>query len=388
MPGEAALRQVDLAPAPIEFCDLAAQRRHLGTKLDAAIMRVVEHGKFILGPEVEQLEKKLGAFCGATHVITCDNGTNALLLGLMALGVRPGDAVFVPSFTFCATAEAVAQIGATPVFIDVTPETFTLCPTSLEAGLVAAKKAGLKPVGVIPVDLFGHPADYRDIMLIAQMNKIWIMCDAAQSFGAVYCGRKVGKIGTLSTTSFFPAKPLGCYGDGGAVFTEDAELAKALRSLRFHGKGDHKYDNVRIGLNSRLDTMQAAILLEKLAIFADEILARNAVAARYHAGLKDHAITPIVRPECTSTWAQYTLRLPHHDRDAVAEELRRAGVPTAVYYPKPLHQQTAYKGFPVALRGLPVSEKMAKEVLSLPMHPYLDPVTQDRIIDAVRAALI
>ncbi len=387
MPGEALLK-IDPAPEPIEFCDLAAQRRRLGTKLDAAIMRVVEHGKFILGPEVEQLEKKLGAFCGAAHVVTCDNGTSALLLGLLALGVKRGDAVFVPSFTFCATAEVVAQVGAIPVFVDVLPDSFTLCPTSLEAGLATARKLGLKSVGVIPVDLFGHPADYSGIMLIAQANKLWIMCDAAQSFGAVYRARKVGKIGVLTTTSFFPAKPLGCYGDGGALFTEDAELAKTLRSLRFHGKGDHKYDNVRIGMNSRLDTMQAAILLEKLAIFADEIVARNAVAARYTSALKDRAITPTVQTDCTSTWAQYTLRLPRHDRDAVAAELKKAGVPTAVYYPKPLHQQTAYKEFPTALRGLPVSEKLAGEVLSLPMHPYLAPATQDRIIDAVRAALI
>ena len=387
MPGEA-LRKTDTALEPIEFCDLAAQRRFLGSKLDAAIMRVVEHGKYILGPEVDLLEKKLGAFCGAPHVITCDNGTSALLLGLLAHGVKPGDAVFVPSFTFCATAEVVAQIGATPVFIDVLPDSFTLCPSSLEAGIAAAKKLGLKPAAIIPVDLFGHPADYHDITLIAQANKIWIMCDAAQSFGAVYKGSRVGTIGALTTTSFFPAKPLGCYGDGGAIFTADADLAKTLRSLRFHGKGDHKYDNVRIGMNSRLDTMQAAILLEKLAIFADEIIARNAVATRYENALKSCAITPQVRVGCTSTWAQYTLRLPGHDRDAVAAELKQAGIPTAVYYPKPLHLQTAYKDFPTALRGLPVSEKLAGEVLSLPMHPYLDPTTQDRIIDAVRAALI
>jgi dTDP-4-amino-4,6-dideoxygalactose transaminase len=376
------------APAPIEFCDLGAQRRRLGAKLDAAIMRVVDHGKFILGPEVEQLEKNLAAFCGAKHVITCDNGTSALYLGLLAKGVGRGDAVFVPSFTFCATAEVVAQIGATPIFVDVLPSSFNMSASSLEAGIVTAKKLGLKPTAVIPVDLFGHPADYDDIQFVAMTNKIWIMADAAQGFGGVYKSRKVGTIGALTTTSFFPAKPLGCYGDGGAIFTEDAELAKTLRSLRFHGKGDHKYDNVRVGMNSRLDTIQAAILLEKLAIFSDEIVARNMVATRYQNALANVAITPTVQAGCTSSWAQYTLRLPNHDRDAVAAELKAVGIPTAVYYPKPLHQQTAYRDFPVAMGGLPVSEKLAGEVLSLPMHPYLDTPTQDRVIDAVRAALL
>lgn len=373
---------MDRAPSlpVIEFIDLAAQQRRLGARLDDAIRRVLDHGKFIMGPEVAELERRLAAFCGARHAITCANGTDALALCLMAEGVTAGDAVLVPSFTFCATAEAVVLVGATPVFIDVQENTFNMDPASLEAGIAAARRAGLRPIGVIPVDLFGLPADYDAILPVAESAGLWVICDAAQSFGAMYKGRAVGTIGNITTTSFFPAKPLGCYGDGGAIFCDDDDLATVLRSLRVHGQGSDKYDNVRIGLNSRLDTLQAAILIEKLAIFSEEIAARNAVARRYGEALADVAEVPRVPDGLVSVWAQYTLRIGGGRRDEVAARLKEAGVPTAVYYPKPLHRQTAYAGFPIAGNCLPVSERVAATVLSLPMHPYLDTETHDWII--------
>jgi dTDP-4-amino-4,6-dideoxygalactose transaminase len=307
------------------------------------------------------------------------------LLVLMAKGVGAGDAVICPSFTFAATAEVVALAGATPVFVDVQADTFNMNAANLKQGLAEAKRRGLKAVGVIPVDLFGQPADYDGIFELAEQSGLWVLCDAAQSFGATYKGRKVGTMGLATSTSFFPAKPLGCYGDGGAVFTEDAELASVMRSLRVHGQGSDKYDNVRIGTNGRLDTIQAAILIEKLKIFSDEIVARDRVAARYAEGLAKVCTPPAVADESTSVWAQYTIRIA--ERDKVAGRLKELGVPTAIYYPKPLHRQTAYKNYPVAGNGLAVSDKLAEEVLSLPMHPYLEPDTQDRIIAGVVAAV-
>src|SRR5690349_18406889 len=304
-------------PAPIEFIDLGAQRRRIGQRMDDAVLRVVNHGKYIMGPEVAELEKKLSAFCGAKHTLSCANGTDALGLGLMALNVKAGDAILCPSFTFAATAEVIAWYGATAIFVDVFEDTFNMDPASLEAGIETAKRRGLKPVGVIPVDLFGQPADFDKIEPIARANKMWVMSDAAQSFGATYKDRKVGTMGLITTTSFFPAKPLGCYGDGGAVFTDDDKLIEVLRSLRVHGQGTDKYDNVRIGMNGRLDTMQAAVLIEKLAIFADEIVARDRVANAYTEALKDVAIVPRVKPGYTSVWAQYTIRIPGRDRDKI-----------------------------------------------------------------------
>jgi dTDP-4-amino-4,6-dideoxygalactose transaminase len=369
----------------LPFIDLAAQRRRLGTRLDEAILRAVDDGKYIMGPEVATLEKRLAEFCGAAHAITCSNGTDALVLCLRAKGVGPGDAVFVPSFTFAATAEIVAWVGATPVFVDVLAGSFNMDPASLEAGIAAARKLDLKPAGMIPVDLFGQPADYDVISAIAEHHGLWLVADAAQSFGATYKGRKVGQIAAMTTTSFFPAKPLGCYGDGGAVFTDDPEIAETLRSLRVHGKGKDKYDNVRVGMNARLDTLQAAILLEKLAIFPDEIEARQRIGGRYNELLADVATVPALIEGASSVWAQYTIRIP--ERDRLAASLKDAGIPTAVYYPMPLHKQTAYRDYPVAGNGLPVSEALSAEVLSLPMHPYLDDAIQDRIVAAVRAAV-
>jgi dTDP-4-amino-4,6-dideoxygalactose transaminase len=374
---------------PIEFVDLAAQRRHIGRRMEEAILRVVEHGKFIMGPEVTALESELAAFCGAKHVLSCANGTDALGLALMAKELRPGQAVLVPSFTFAATAEVVAWFGAVPVFVDVREDTFNIDVASLEAGIASAEREGLEPAGVIPVDLFGLPTDYDAILAIAAAHQLWVICDAAQSFGALYKGHSVGTIGDITTTSFFPAKPLGCYGDGGAVFTEDEHTISVLKSLRVHGQGTDKYDNVRIGMNARLDTIQAAVLREKLAVFAEEIEARNRVAAFYNERLSDIVEVPHVPVGLRSVWAQYTVRLADDcNRDQVVERLRAAGVPTAVYYARPLHRQTAYCRYPVAGNGLPASDRLAAQVLSLPMHPYLDQAAQNRVIEVLRRALI
>ena len=375
------------AAEPIAFIDLAAQRRRIGAAMDEAILKVVNHGGYIMGPEVKELEADLATFCGARHVISCANGTDALALVLMAKGVKPGQAILCPSFTFAATAEVVAWLGAVPVFVDCLPETFNMDPASLEQGIATARGLGLAPVGVMPVDLFGQPADYDAIEQICAREGLWLLCDAAQSFGAEYRGRKLGTIGMATSTSFFPAKPLGCYGDGGAVFTDDDELAAIMRSLRVHGQGSDKYDNVRVGMNGRLDTMQAAVLIEKLKIFPDEIAARQRVAQRYAAMLGDVVSVPTVLEGCTSVWAQYTLRVADNDRDALVTTLKAKGVPTAVYYSKPLHLQTAYRKFPSAGNGLPVSERLAATVISLPMHPYLEPTVQDNIIYIVREAL-
>ena len=374
-------------PPPVPFIDLATQRRRLGSAVDEAIARVLAHGQYILGPEVRLLEADLASFCGAKEVVSCSNGTDALALILRARGLKAGDAVFCPSFTFAATAEVVAWFGATPVFVDVLADTFNMDTASLERGIATAKQLGLRPFCVISVDLFGQPADYAAIEPLCAAHKLWLLSDAAQSFGATYRRRKVGTIGLATATSFFPAKPLGCYGDGGAIFTDDAELADLLRSLRMHGQGVDKYDNARIGINGRLDTIQAAVLIEKLKIFADEIDKRETVAQRYNDGLADVATVPRVLDDCTSTWAQYTIRVRNGRRDAVAAALREQGIPTAIYYPKPLHRQTAYRDYPSAGNGLPVSDAIAQEVLSLPMHPYLATDLQDRIVAATRAAI-
>jgi len=377
-----------LRPEPVPFIDVAAQRRRLGKSIDEAVSRVLAHCQFINGPEVTQLEAALAKFSGAGHVVACASGTDALLMVLMAKGVGRGDAVFCPSFTFCATGEAVALTGATPVFVDVDEATFNMDASSLRRAIATARKAGLKPVAVIPVDLFGQSADHDAIAAVAKGEGLFVLDDAAQGFGASYKGRRLGAFGLATATSFFPAKPLGCYGDGGAIFTDDAELAQTLRSIRVHGQGFDKYDNVRLGLTARLDTMQAAILIQKLKIFEDEIAARNEVAERYARGLGNVVSVPRLAKGCTSVWAQYTIRLPKGtDRDGFAAALKAQGIPTSIYYPKSMHQQTAYRDFPVAEGGLPVSEQLSEDVISLPMHAYLDEATQERIIKAVRGAL-
>jgi dTDP-4-amino-4,6-dideoxygalactose transaminase len=367
---------------PISFIDLAAQRRRIAREIDAAIARVLDHGIFISGPEVAAFEAKLAAFCGARFAVACGNGTDALQLALMAKGIGQDDAVIVPDFTFTATAEAVALVGGTPVFVDVQAADFNIDVGQLEAGLRAAKDRGLKPRALIAVDLFGLTADYEALNAFCDANGLLLIADAAQSFGAALRGRKVGTLAPITTTSFFPAKPLGCYGDGGAILTDDADLVATLKSLRVHGQGTDKYDNVRIGVNSRLDTIQAAILMCKLDIFADEIGARQTVAARYTEALANCVVTPTVPDDVVSVWAQYTVRILGGRRDEIAAKLKAAGVPTAIYYPKPLHQQTAYRHFPPT-GSLAVSQRLSGEVLSLPMHPYLEGATQERIVTAI-----
>jgi len=372
----------------IAFIDVIEQRHRLGKRIDDAVTGVLTHCQFINGPEVARLEADLAAFSGAKHVVACASGTDALLMVLMAKKIGPGDAVICPTFTFCATGEVVALVGATPVFVDVDEATFNIDPDSLKDGIAVAKKRGLKPKAIIPVDLFGQPADHDAVAAIAEAEGMFVLDDAAQGFGATYKGRRLGNIGLATATSFFPAKPLGCFGDGGAIFTDDAQLAADLRSVRVHGQGSDKYDNVRLGLTARLDTMQAAILIEKLKIFEDEIAARNQVAERYARGLGNVVSVPRLASGCTSVWAQYTIRLPNGvNRDGFAAALKAQGIPTAIYYPKSMHQQTAYRNFPVAAGGLPVSEKLSEDVISLPMHAYLDEPTQERIIKAVRGAL-
>lgn len=372
----------------MEFIDLKAQQARIREKIDARIAGVLDHGAYILGPEVSELEARLAEFCGVKHAITCANGTDALQLALMALGVGAGDAVFVPSFTFAATAEAVPGTGATPVFVEVDPVSFNMDPESLTRAIAHARTLGLTPAVVIPVDLFGLPADYDALTAIAKTEGLKMIGDSAQGFGGVYRGKITGSFGDITTTSFFPAKPLGCYGDGGALFTDDDDLAELLISLRFHGKGDYKYNNVRIGMNSRLDTLQAAILLEKLAIYPDEIEVRQCVAERYNDALHDVIDTPHVGNESRSIWAQYTLKTrAGQDREAIMSAMQAAGVPTTVYYPMPLHMQQAYNSFPVDPAGLEVSEALALQVFSLPMHPYLDPETQEKVIAVLKSAV-
>jgi dTDP-4-amino-4,6-dideoxygalactose transaminase len=376
-----------LDAAPIPFIDVAAQRRRLGGRIDDAVARVLDHCQFILGPEVRELEAALATFCGARHAVTCASGTDALLMVLMAKGIGPGDAVICPSFTFCATAEAVALAGATPVFADVDAATFNIAPESAARAVEAARQGDLKPRMILPVDLFGQPANYASINALASAESLFVLDDAAQGFGATVGNRKLGVLADATATSFFPAKPLGCYGDGGAVFTDDDAMRDLLVSVRVHGQGADRYDNVRIGLTARLDTIQAAVLIEKLKIFPEEIAERNRVARRYSQHLSDVVTVPLVPAHMTSVWAQYTIRVKAGTREAFAAALKAQGVPTAFYYSKPLHRQEAYCHFPADPEGLPVTDLLADEVISLPMHAYLDDTTQDRIIAAVRRAV-
>jgi dTDP-4-amino-4,6-dideoxygalactose transaminase len=372
-------------PDPIAFIDLQAQRRRLGAPLEAAIKAAVEGGQWILGPQVAEFERNIAKWAGVKHAIACANGTDALLLILRAWGVGPGDAVFVPAFTFAASAEVVALAGASPVFVDVLADTFNMDPASLETAIAQVKKTGaLKPKAVMPVDLFGQPADYRALEPITRREGLKLLCDTAQGFGALLDGRRAGSIGDAAATSFFPAKPLGCYGDGGACFTNDDALKDKLLSLRMHGQGSDRYEHVHVGMNSRLDTIQAAILIEKLKIFDEEIEKRNAVARRYNDAFvgSNRIKTPVVIEGAVSTWAQYTIQVA--DRAAFQAGMKDRGVPTAVHYPIPLSRQRAYAAYPGA--PVPVSEALSSHVVSLPMHPYLEQTTQDRIIAAVLAS--
>ena len=380
---------------PIPFIDLQAQRARLGQPLEDAILKVVRSGAYVMGPEIGQLEKALGEFGQAPFVLSCGSGTEALQLPLMAWNIGPGDAVFCPSFTFAATAEVMPLVGASPVFVDVLPDTYNLDPAKLDAAIAAVKADGkLTPKAIIAVDLFGQPADYPAISAVAKKHGLKLIADSAQGFGCTLNGQHPIHWADVTTTSFFPAKPLGCYGDGGAVLCKDERLHDILVSLRVHGQAvksdlvgktfdhDPKYLNLRIGMNSRMDTIQAAVLLQKLTIFESEIEARNKVADRYAAGLGDVVTVPKVIDGGVSVWAQYTIETA--DRDGLAAHLKSQDIPSAVYYPIPIHKQDVYSVYPTP-GGLPVTEAKANVVMSLPMHPYLTPDHQDQVIAAIRA---
>jgi len=369
---------------PIPFIDLQAQRARIAQRIDAAIGRVLNHGGFVMGPEVAELERRLAADSDAKFVLSCSSGTDALLIPLMAKGVGHGDAVFVPSFTFTATAEVVVLAGATPIFVDVEPDTFNIDVKSLARAMGTARKLGLKPRAVIPVDLFGQPADMDEINALCASEGVWVLADAAQSYGAAYKGKRVGALADVTATSFYPSKPLGAYGDGGAVFTDDEDLLRRMTAIRVHGQGKDRNENVSIGLTARLDTIQAAVLLEKLTIFAEECAARERIAKRYNTLLDGAVSVPVVRKDRSSVWAQYTIRSAA--RDKIVATLTAERIPTAMFYPKPIHVQPAYRIFPQAEGGLPVTEQLAREVVSLPMHAYLTDADQDRIAAAVRRA--
>ena len=354
----------------IQFIDLAAQYQQLKTKIDARIKTVLDHGHYIMGPEVQELEEELAKYVGVKHAITCGNGTDALTLAMMVLNIKPGDAIFCPTFTFFATAEVIAFEGATPVFVDSDEATFNICPIDLEKRIQATIAEGkLIPKAIIAVDLFGLPANYPEIQKIADKYNLKLVEDAAQGFGGSIDGKRAGSFGDIATTSFFPAKPLGCYGDGGAIFTNNDEYAELLKSYRVHGKGKDKYDNVRIGMNSRLDTIQAAILLEKLAEFPTELINRNKAADNYEKSLSGKYQAPQVPEGYISSWAQYTLVSTNRDIDMIA--YKEQGIPTMIYYGTCMHEQTAFNHLGYQTGDFAVAEKLAKSVFSLPMHPYL-----------------
>lgn len=371
----------------MQFIDLKAQQDRLKADIDAGIAAVLGHGQYIFGPEVAEFESKLAEFSDAKHAVSCANGTDAILLPLLAWGIGVGDAVFCPSFTYCATAEVIALTGATPIFIDINRETYNLDVGSLRQAISDVKSKGeLRPAAVIVVDLFGQSADYEAITPIVRENGLKFISDSAQGYGSTLKGKHPLNWADVQTTSFFPSKPLGCYGDGGATMTDDDALNAVMRSLRFHGRGKDQYDNVRIGINSRLDTLQAAILLPKLAVFADEIQKRNIIAERYSSALRGYATrVPVVLDSIVSTWAQYTIEVP--DPQHFADALKAEAIPTARYYPKPVHMQTAYAHYPVSGNGLPNTVNCIDQVISLPMHPYMSEGDQDLIIETAKAAL-
>lgn len=384
----------------MQFIDLSLQQKRIRFQLEKSILGVLDHGQYIMGAEIKQLEKQLAEFIGVRHAVSCSSGTDALLLALMAYGVGPGDAIFTSPFTFIATAEVIQLIGATPVFVDIDAATFNIDPKQLYKAITAVKEKtsskyplpkdralNLVPRGVIAVDLFGLPADYSSVNQIAQAHGLCVIEDAAQSFGAECHGKKACSLADIGCTSFFPAKPLGCYGDGGMCFTDDEQLAAVMDSVRVHGKGSDKYDNVRIGINGRLDTLQAAVLLSKFSIFPEEVELRQHIAKRYNELLSgiDHLTIPLLPSGCKSAWAQYSLlAVDDEHRTRLQNELKQAGVPTAIYYPKPLHLQTAFAHLGYNRGDFPVSEGAARRIFSLPMHPYLDINDQEMIAKTIR----
>ena len=379
----------------MEFIDLGAQQRLIREKIENNIKKVLDHGKYIMGPEVTELEEKLADFTGTGYAISCASGTDALLMALMAYGIKPGDYIITTPFTFIATAEVISLLGATPVFVDIDEKTYNIDSSKIKEYLknpqdpISGNQADPSKIkGIIPVDIFGLPADYVEINKIAREYGLFVIEDAAQSFGAVYKGRKACSLADIGCTSFFPAKPLGCYGDGGMIFTNNEELYNLLRSIRVHGQGSDKYDNVRIGINGRLDTLQAAILLAKFEIFPDEIKKRREVAKRYSDLLSNKFFLQEIPSGCSSAWAQYSIRAKNHNlsRDKYISRLKDNKIPTAVYYPKPLNLQNAFiNSFNYYDKKLPVSEKISKSIFSIPMHPYLDYKSQNKIIETLNS---
>jgi len=370
-----------------EFVDLAEQYRYLKDEINSNIQKVLDHGQFILGPEVEELEHKLAEYAGVKHAVSCSNGTDALLMPLMAWNIGRGDAVFTTSFSFIATAEVIVLLGATPIFVDIDPDTYNIDANKLQQAVERIVDEGkLNPRAVIPVNLFGLPADYGRICPIAGKYGLKVLEDAAQSFGSSYNGKKSGSLGDAAGTSFFPAKPLGCYGDGGAILTNDDLLAEKLFSIRVHGKGRNKYENIRIGLNGRLDTLQAAILLAKLKIFDEELEKRNRIAFKYTQGLKKILKTPANPSQSVSSWAQYPLMADTPDqREKVRDKLKKAGIPTFVYYPAPLHQQKAFDCLGYQQGDFPISEDVSRRIFSIPIHPYLKDDLIEKIIEIIQS---
>jgi UDP-2-acetamido-2-deoxy-ribo-hexuluronate aminotransferase len=368
----------------MQFIDLAAQQKRIRGAIEAGFQKILDHGQYILGPEIKEIEEKLAAYVGMPHAISVASGTDALLMPLLVEKIGPGDAVFTTTFTFIATAEVIRLLGATPVFVDIDPQTFNIDPLKLDEAvrLVRAEKK-LTPRGIIPVDLFGQPAEYEAIQAVADKYGLFVLEDAAQSFGASQRGKKAGALARVAATSFFPAKPLGCYGDGGMIFTDSKEMLEQLLSIRVHGQGTDKYTNVRVGINGRMDSLQAAVLLAKMAIFPEEIELRQEVAARYDRMLDGAVKTPKVLPGNVSAWAQYSVLHPR--RDEVIQKLRAGGIPTAIYYPIPLHLQEAFADLGYRAGAFPVAERIAGEIFSLPMHPYLKEQQQEEICQVIRA---
>jgi dTDP-4-amino-4,6-dideoxygalactose transaminase len=367
----------------MQFIDLAAQQKRIRRQLEERIKKILDHGQYILGPEIRELENELAAFVNMPYAVAVASGTDALLMPLMVYEISPGDAVFTSTFTFIATAEVIRLLGATPVFVDIDPETFNIDPDKFEEAIqrVSAEKK-LTPRGIIPVDLFGQPADYDAIQAIADKYNLFVLEDAAQSFGASQQGKKAGALAKVGATSFFPAKPLGCYGDGGMIFTDDKNIYEQLLSIRVHGQGIDKYTNVRVGINGRMDSLQAAVLLAKMEIFPEEIQLRQEVAGRYNQMLAGTVKVPKILKKNISVWAQYSARHPH--REGIIKNLRENGIPTAIYYPIPLHLQEAFANLGYLKNDFPVAEKVAGEIFSLPMHPYLGAAEQELIATIIR----
>ncbi len=366
----------------MQFIDLGAQQKRIRESLEINIRKVLDHGRYINGPEIKELEEKLASYAGVKYAVGVGSGTDSLLMILMGNDVGPGDAVFTPTFTFIATAEVVQLLGATPVFVDIDSDTFNMDVKKLKEAIKKVLEDGkLKPRGIIPVDIFGQPADYDEINQIAKNYGLFVLQDAAQSFGATYKDRKSCSLVEFAATSFFPAKPLGCYGDGGMIFTSEEAFYDKMISIREHGKGIDKYNNIRVGINGRMDTLQAAVLLSKFEIFNEEIQMRQEVAGKYNMSLKDVVKVPFVREKNISAWAQYSVL--HNERERIINKLKNNGIPTAIYYPKPLHLQTAFSNLGYSKGAFPVAEKVAGEIFSLPMHPYISQAEQGSIISLI-----